>query len=72
MRSGDPGSVMIEELQNLCDLRYKMVRCCRCPQDQRVLDLRDFFGISGLGGELRQGNTAEQMADPEFWKRSAD
>ena len=61
-----PEQVMIEDLQNLRDLHCNMVRGCHYSQDQRFLDLCDEFGMLVWEESLGWGNSAAQMADPEF------
>lgn len=61
-----PDALMLEDLQNLRDLNCNFVRGCHYAQDQRFLDLCDEFGMLVWDESLGWGNSAEQMADPEF------
>ncbi len=61
-----PEAVMLEDLQNLRDLHCNFVRGCHYSQDPRFLDFCDEYGMLVWEESLGWGNTAEQMADPEF------
>ena len=61
-----PEQLLIEDLQNLKAMNCNFVRGCHYPQDQRFLDLCDRTGLLVWEESLGWGNTAEQMADPEF------
>lgn len=61
-----PEAVMVEDLQNLRDLNCNFIRGCHYSQDQRFLDFCDEAGMLVWEESLGWGNSAEQMADPEF------
>ena len=61
-----PPQLMLEDLQNLRRMNCNFVRGSHYPQDCRFLDLCDEAGLLVWEESLGWGNTAEQMADPEF------
>ena len=61
-----PESLMIRDIQLLKAMGGNFFRGAHYPQAQRFLDLCDEMGVLVWEESLGWGNTAKQMADPEF------
>ncbi|MBP5322162.1 MAG: hypothetical protein J6334_14400 [Kiritimatiellae bacterium] len=61
-----PESLMVRDIQLLKGLGGNFFRGAHYPQAQRFLELCDEMGVLVWEESLGWGNTAKQMADPEF------